>query len=61
MVHPGGRYSPAALARIKAEALDPQAALTRDLQAMIEAAQSPEERAAAEAAAANLRRRSGFQ
>lgn len=51
----------ARLERIKADALAPQTAVARDLRAMIDTAQSPEERKAAEAAAAQLRKRAGFQ
>jgi hypothetical protein len=49
------------LARIHDDACSPEAAVARDLHAMIDAAQSPEERRAAEAAAAVLRKRAGFQ
>jgi len=49
------------LARIRDDARSPQTAVARDLRAMISAAQSPEERKAAEAAAAELRKRAGFQ
>ena len=49
------------LARIRDDARSPQAAVARDLHAMIGAAQSPKERKVAEAAAADLRKRAGFQ
>jgi hypothetical protein len=49
------------LARIRKDADAPEAAVARDLHAMIGAAQSSEERKAAEAAAAALRKRAGFQ
>jgi hypothetical protein len=49
------------LARIREDARAPEAAVARDLHAMIGAAQSPEESKALEAAAAHLRKRAGFQ
>jgi hypothetical protein len=49
------------LARIREDAHAPETAVARDLHAMISAAQSPEERKAVEAAAADLRKRAGFQ
>jgi hypothetical protein len=49
------------MSRIRNDAEAPEAALARDLRAMIDAARSPEERKTAEAAAADLRKRAGLQ
>jgi len=51
----------ARLARIRDDARAPEAAVARDLHVMIGTARSPEERKAAEVAAAKLRKRAGFQ
>ncbi len=61
MPHDDDRGELVRLARIREDARAPEAAVTRDLHAMIGATQSPEERKAAEIAAAALRKRAGFQ
>ncbi len=61
MSHDDNRREQFRLARIREDAGSPEAAVARDLRAMVDAARSPEERKAAEAAAAHLRKRAGFQ
>lgn len=61
MSHDEDRRGQFRVSRIRNDAETAEAAVARDLRAMIDAARSPEERKTAEAAAANLRRRAGFQ
>jgi hypothetical protein len=61
MPHDDDKRNQVRLDRIREDAHAPEAAVARDLHAMIGAARSLEERKVAEAAAADLRKRAGFQ